>query len=208
MAAILALLTTLAAVAWSTAVAPPAHAHSCGLPAHFDVAVPGNLTIGAAAEANSIVAVDVTVPATFRVDAILPTVKWTSERTPTGITFRGGPITPFACAFFTVRGEALRKGVIALELTTHAEDGTVQQYRSRDPGDLYAAQLVLAGVELPDPSTGGGGGSGSSSPGTLLLVAGGAGGVALWVIRRRRQPQRPPPGPRRPSGRGRGRRAT
>jgi hypothetical protein len=204
MGAILALLAGL-----SLFTPPPARAHSCGLPARFDVGKAGNLTIGVAAEAKPITAFDVDIPTGFRIDSLVPTAGWTGSKTDKQLHYQGGPIGLFACAFFTVTGETSKKGVYAFEITTHAQDGTALHYTSRDPSDLYAAQLVLAGVE-PDSlipgSSGtsnneGGAGRGWVAPaGAAVLGAGAATAITLSVRRRRRRARprpRPRPSPRR-----------
>jgi uncharacterized protein YcnI len=188
-AAILALGLALTGIA--PLIQPtPASAHSCGLPSHFDVGAVGNLTIGAAAEARPVVQVDVAVPKGFELQSVVPTPGWSSATSPGQITFKGGPIQVFTCAFFTVTGLVPKKGILAFDITTHAQDGTVTRYVSRDPTNLYAAQLVLAGVDpatlIPsDKPPGSKGHAVLVAVGIAILLAGAA-VAGVIVVRRRR----------------------
>lgn len=188
-AAILALGLALTGIA-PVAQPVPVQAHSCGLPSHFDVGAVGNLTIGAAAEARPVVQVDVAVPKDFELQSVVPTPGWSSVTSAGQLTFKGGPIQVFTCAFFTVTGLVPKKGILAFDITTHAQDGTITHYTSRDPTNLYAAQLVLAGVDpatlIPsDKPPGGKGHTVLVVVGVVILLAGAAVAGAI-VVRRRR----------------------
>lgn len=164
----------------------PAPAHSCSLPSRFDVGTPGTLNVGVAAEARTVVAVDITVPSSFHVDRVVPYSGWTSAKTGNGYHFSGGTIPVFQCGYFTFQGTATKKAVLAFDITTQSDDGSKIDYRDRDPASLFPAQLVLAGVEpdvimksgdKPTPAW--------VAPGAAVVGAAVAAGLILFVRRRR-----------------------
>jgi hypothetical protein len=182
MAVILALLLSPAVI-----TPAPAPAHSCGLPARFDVGTPGSLTIGAAAEAHPVNKVEIHVPDGFRVDRVLPTVGWTGTQGDKLVTFTRGPIEAFHCAYFTVVGQALKRAVLVFPITTYGTDGTVTQYDDRDPSSLYPAQLVLAGVEPDSLIPGQDKGRSWLAPAAGAAIGAAAAFAVLLLVRRRRK---------------------
>jgi predicted small lipoprotein YifL len=199
---ILALLTALTGVGPVGPLdAPPAAAHACTSPVVMEPKVKGTVNIGVAAEAKPVVKVDINVPSGFDVDEVRNTEGWTYEtvgRPVTKATFSGGPIPPFECRFFSVFGVPTRKAKLLITLTTHADDGTLTQYRAPDPFDLYPAVIVYAGV---DPGDGTPAKDTSSAPLVVGGVAAGALAAGGFLFMRRRRPprqrRRPPPAKRR-----------
>lgn len=173
----------MATVATALAAPGPAGAHFCATPVE---ATPGRraaVVVGVAAEAEALVEVAVHVPAGFRLDGVGGSPGWTAAVDGATVRFTGGTIAPFTCGYFSLVGVAPDRGVLAMPLTVRTAGGRSVEYRSREFGDPYAAQLVYVGVK-PEASAGGG----NFRPGRLVgagLVGAGLAGLAAWAVRRR-----------------------
>lgn len=192
---------TLAIVASLLALAalggPAARAHFCATPVEIGVGEPASVTIGVAAEEKPITRVDVGIPAGFELEEVTDSPGWTSEETSSGLTFTGGTIPPFGCSYFTVRGKATKKAALAFPLDLHADDGSVREYRNRELGAQYAAQLVYAGVEPPKEDAAGDSADDSSTGTVIVTAVAAAVGVAggAWALRYALRKAAPPPRP-------------
>lgn len=162
---------------------PPAGAHACTTPVEIPVGEATTITVGVPAEQSPVVAVDVAIPSGFRLDEAPDVGPWRVERSGSTLQYRGGVLSPYACASFTLEGAAERQARLAFAVTAHGEDGSLVKLTSEDPNDLHAAQLVYAGFSPPAASDGGGSsGLSGSTIGLALTVA--VIGAAYFLSRR------------------------
>jgi hypothetical protein len=187
-----AVTVTVAMAATGTA---PAGAHSCSTPAEIPVGESTTITVGVPAEQQPVVGVDIVVPDGFRLDKAEGVGPWQLERAGSELRYRGGTLSPYACAVFTLQGAAERQAQLAFAMTAHGQDGSTLEFTSEEPGDPHAAQLVYAGFS--PPATSEDGGSGGVSGSTVGLVAAAAAIAGAFVLSRRQQRQaRPVPRPK------------
>lgn len=162
----------------------PASAHFCANPVRIPLRQPSTVTIGVDSDgAAPVTEVDVVVPDELTVERALDTPPWTSTRTGDTITYTGGEIAIGTCTFFSLNVIAPRKGVVAVPVITRAADGAVREFRGRDISKPFPAQLVYAGIPIPqiDVSSEDSQDSGPLVLGVGLVVVGLGGlGFMLW----------------------------
>ncbi len=115
---------------------------------------------------------------------------WQGVRTGNIVHFEGAVMRPYTCAYFSLDGEATTKGRLVAPIVTTAEDGTKVRYRSTKPFHPFAAQLIYAGIPIPNqgvtPGAGGDGGFPVAGALAIAVVVGAlAVGGAVLVNRRR-----------------------
>ena len=150
-----------------------------GRPATVNIIVPSESTA-------PMVGVDIHVPAGFRLDDAVEPQGWTVSRAPGTVQFRSAGVAHGASAYFALRGVAERKAVLKFPITTHASDGTTEQWG----GGLSPAATVYAGYsDIP--------GQDATEEFDWRLVAGltmvvvPVGVIVVMEVRRRRAPERP-----------------
>jgi hypothetical protein len=177
-------------VAMPLTVAPPAQAHFCSNPVEFEVNKPGAVAFGVPAEDFAVTEVDMTVPGAFELRGVDGPPEWKSTQQGRQLHLLGGPITPFTCAFFTLRGVVNKPGKITFPFVIRGEGGRSSEYKGTKINDPLAGQLVFAGVSAKQSDyldTGDEGGGSSTLQPTVLAVAGGltVGGALALLARRR-----------------------
>lgn len=168
------------------AVAAPASAHSCAVPATAEVGETTTLTIGVAAEDKPIVGVDVAIPDGFELTGPLEVPSWQAAKEGDTVHFTAGRVEPFGCGYVTLRGRAGRKGRLVFPLTVTAEDGTTRRYADTDAALPTSAGLLYAGVDPPDASGEDGGNGGPPTP-VIIGVAAVLGAAGFSLLRWRRR---------------------
>ena len=142
----------------------------------------GVVNIGVAAEAKPITAIDVTVPAGFHLEDPIGYLGWIGTAAGNVVHFQGAVMQPYTCTFFSLDGEATKKGRLVLPILTHAADGTSLRYASTQPFNPYAAQVIYAGIAIPEQTvTPGGKGGLPQGFFPALGVAVVAGGLVVGV---------------------------
>ena len=162
----------------------PAVAHFCANPVEMRVGKQGTVNIGIAAEAVAATGVDVTIPEGFVFERAVEYAPWTATHSDGTVRFRGGSIPPYTCAFFSVIGTAPRKGEYPFHLGILGEDGSKARYTREEPFGEFAAQMVYAGVPIPDPAAATDDGGLPNGFGWAVLGAVVAGGVAVAIAAR------------------------
>jgi hypothetical protein len=185
-----ALSVVALALALSMALTTPAQAHSCGGPVEFQVKKPGAVSFGVPAEDFAVTEVDVTIPGEFELNGLDGPPEWKSTQQGRQLHLLGGPITPFTCAFFTLRGVVEKSGKLTFPFVIRGEGGRSSEYKGTKIDDPFAGQLVFAGVSAKDSdylATGGEGGGGSALQPAFIAAAGGltVGGALALLARRR-----------------------
>jgi hypothetical protein len=186
---ILALLATATVVTLAGLRAPAADAHFCSVPAEVNVGEEGMINIGVAAEAKTVQAVDIEIPAGFELKEPVGYQGYTGTINGGFVHFEGGSIAPYSCHYFGFEGTAVKRGRLVAEIVTTADDGTKQRYTDLRPVSQFPAMLIFAGVDAADyapkaPKAGGG-----VNIGVALAVAVAAGGLAVGaavLVNRRR----------------------
>jgi hypothetical protein len=190
------LLLGLVVFAATVLPVPPAAAHTCAFPYEVAPRQRTTLDIGVPAEAGTVVAVDVGIPSGFRLDDVVASTGWSTERSGALVRFRGGQIAPFSCGQFKLVGTPTRKATYVFPLTVTEADGAVREFRGTSINDPAAAQIVYAGTVPegfePVPSSDGGRHRALVAAG-IAVVAAAVGGGWWW---RRRRPAVAPPGRR------------
>ena len=183
-------LVLASAITMTWAAAPPAQAHFCSNPVQFEVHKPGAVAFGVPAEDFAVTEVDVTIPGSFRLTGLDGPPEWKSTQRGRELHLLGGPIAPFTCAFFTLRGSVAKPGKLTFPFVIRGEGGRSSEYKGTKINDPLAGQLVFAGVSAKDSDyldAGGEGGGGSPLQPVFIAAAGGltVGGALALVARRR-----------------------
>jgi hypothetical protein len=180
-------LALASAVTWTAA--PPAWAHFCSSPVEFEVNKPGAVAFGVPAEDFAVTEIDVTLPAAFKLDGLDGPPEWKSTLQGRHLHLIGGPIVPYTCAFFTLRGVVEKRGKVVFPFVIRGEGGRSSEYRGTKINDPFAGQLVFAGVspKQSDYVDASGEGGGSTLQPAFLAAAGGltVGGALALLARRR-----------------------
>jgi hypothetical protein len=173
--AVLTLVTTVATGVILGLTAAPASAHICPIAVEIPVVKPSTIDVGVTVEGATIPDVEITIPAGLRLDRVDPKQGWTFTRTgtPNGSTvrYRGGPIAPYTCEYFSLGVTAATRGAFGIPVVQRTADGKVWARSTPDASSAQSRvldQFVYAG-EKP-PAIGGG----SSSPSTTTIA-----GIAL-----------------------------
>jgi hypothetical protein len=151
-----------------------ASAHACALPVEVAVGKPVTVTVGITAEVSAVTAVEVGVPAGFRLTGAAGN-GWRTETQGGVVRFDGSSVAPYSCGYVTLDGVAEETAKLAFPLTLLTEDGDTVTYGNAEPYRENSAQLVYAGLELPGLA-----GSDDGGP-DLVVVVPLAAGSALAV---------------------------
>src|SRR5262245_35369948 len=167
----------------------PASAHVCSVPAQIPVGTFSTVNVGVTVEEATIPDVEIDVPSGLRLDRVVPKAGWTVARRGQVLRYRGGPIPPFSCAYFSIGVTATVRGVFGIPVVQRDGAGKVVARTTpdpTDPADLLLDQFVYAGVEPPSPASTSKGPSVAVIAGVVLIGAGAvAGGALAWRSRRR-----------------------
>ena len=182
-------LALAGAMTWSSA--PPAQAHFCSNPVQFEVHKPGAVAFGVPAEDFAVTEVDVTLPAVFQLQGLDGPPEWKSTQQGRQLHLLGGPIEPYTCAFFTLRGVVGKRGKVMFPFVIRGEGGRSSEYKGTKINDPFSGQLVFAGVspqqsDYLDASAGDSGGGSTLQPAFLAAAGGLTVGGALALLARRR----------------------
>jgi hypothetical protein len=184
-------LVLASAITMTWAAAPPAQAHFCSNPVQFEVHKPGAVAFGVPAEDFAVTEVDVSLPAAFQLQGLDGPPEWKSTQQGRQLHLLGGPIEPFTCAFFTLRGVVDKAGKITIPFVIRGEGGRSSEYKGTKINDPFSGQLVFAGVspkqsDYLDVSSGDSGGGSTFQPAFLAAAGGLTVGGALALLARRR----------------------
>lgn len=166
---------------------PPAGAHFCSSPLQVPVGEKVTFTVGVPAEEAVVGRVEIEVPENFDLHRAIERPPWKVTQEGQVVTFTGGPLPLFQCAFFTLAGVAEEKEKLIVPFTTFTPEGEkIREFRSEELNHLDAAQLVYAGLptgpEISEP--GEGPPSWLAPAGWALIGIAVAGGFVLLVRRR------------------------
>jgi hypothetical protein len=154
-----------------------ASAHLCNIAAQIKLGTPQTISVGVTVEGDTVPDVEIEVPKALHVVQVYPAVGFSATRTGQNVRFRGGPIQPYTCQYFSLGVTATQKGAFVVPVTQRTADGKVVS-QTRDPGvtpNPLLVQVVYAGV-APPPSANG------SSSGTSPVLYVGVGVIALALI--------------------------
>lgn len=168
----------------------PASAHYCATPVEVKVGKKATVNIGVAAEDKPITSIDITIPAGFDLIDPVGYLGWVGSASADkrSVHFQNSTMQPYTCTFFSLDGTATSRGRLVLPILTHAQDGTTLLYKSTQPFNPYAAQLIYAGVRIPNPTvTPGGKSSSSIAVAIVIAIALGALAVGAMVLANRRR---------------------
>ena len=179
--AVIALLAVAATALDATLDALPAFAHFCAYAAQIPVGESRTISVGITVETQAVPDVTVTIPPGLRLDRVDPKAGWTVSRSGSTLRYRGGPIAPYTCEYFSLGVTAPAKGAFGIPVVQRNADGVVVARSTTDPAQKlnpYFEQVVYAGVKPPSPPAQGGG----TSTTTLLGVALVGLGVVLVAV--------------------------
>ncbi|HEV7524587.1 MAG TPA: hypothetical protein VGP92_06455 [Acidimicrobiia bacterium] len=192
---LLALATVAATAATLGLSVTPAAAHICPIAVQIPVGREATIAVGVTVEDATVPDVEITFPAGLRLDRVDTKAGWAFSRTgtPTGtpagstVRYRGGPIPPFKCEYFSFGVTAAGPGAFGIPVVQRAADGSVVARTipvANNASDQVLDQFVYAGVKPPRA----GGSSNVSVPtiaGIALVAIGIVAFVALTIRRRR-----------------------
>ncbi|HEY5077151.1 MAG TPA: hypothetical protein VIJ48_06595 [Acidimicrobiia bacterium] len=188
--AVLTLVTAVATAVTLGLTAAPASAHICPIAVEIPVAQPSTIDVGVTVEGATIPDVEITIPAGLRLDRVDPKQGWTFTRTgtPTGtpdgstVRYRGGPIAPYTCEYFSLGVTAPTREAFGIPVVQRTADGKVWARSTPDASSAQSRvldQFVYAGEKPPAI----GGGSSSLSTTTIAGIAlVGLGVVSIGVL--------------------------
>jgi hypothetical protein len=184
---VLAFASGLVSTLFVTLTGTAASAHICPAAAQIPVGTTSTVNVGVTVEEATVPDVVIGVPTGLRLDRVDPKAGWTRVRQGQVVRYRGGPIAPFTCAYFSIGVTATARGAYGISVVQRDASGRVVARSTPDPanpGDRLLAQFVYAGVKPPSPP------GTSKSPsllviGGIVLVGAGviAGGVLAWRSR-------------------------
>jgi hypothetical protein len=167
--------------------AAPAAAHICPVAAQIPVGTTSTVDVGVTVEQATIPDVEISVPSGLRLDRADPKPGWTFVRSGPVLRYRGGPIAPFTCAYFSIGVTAPVRGSFGIPVVQRDASGKVVARTTPDPSvpaDRLLDQFVYAGVKPPSPP-------GTSKGPSVVVIAGVAlvgaavvfAGVVAWRSR-------------------------
>jgi hypothetical protein len=186
---VLALISGLATAILVALTAGTASAHICPVAAQIPVGTTATVDVGVTVEQATVPDVEIDVPSGLRLDRIDHMAGWSVTRTGSVLRYRGGPILPYTCKYFSIGVTAPARGTFGIPVVQRDSSGTVVSRTTPDPSsaqDRLLDQFVYAGVKPPTAA-------GTSSGPSVVVVAGVAlvaigvvaGGVFAWRSRRR-----------------------
>ncbi len=173
------------ASAATLAFATVAGAHPLVTDSVIPVGQPATVNLGVPGETPTpMVRVDITIPPGFRLEEAVPVQGWATSREGQSVTYRSSEgIAPGGFAIFALRGVAERKAILAFAMTTHAADGTTQEWSDR--GEFQLAPKAYAGYDEVPGSGDQDGIDWALVAGVFLIGVGVAGAIARFAWQRR-----------------------
>lgn len=167
----------------------PAAAHICSVPVQIPVGTAATVSVGVTVEQPTVPDVEIEIPSGLRIDRVFDKAGWTHVRRGSAIRYRGGPIAPYSCEYFSIGVTATVRGAFGIPVVQRDTTGKVVARTTPDPAnpaDRLLDQIVYAGVKPPSSA-------GSSKGPSLVVIAGAAliglgviaAGIATWRSRRR-----------------------
>ena len=130
--AVLALVTAFATGATVGLTAAPASAHICPIAVEIPVGQPSTIDVGVTVEGATVPDVEITIPAGLRLDRVDPKAGWTFTRTGSTVRYRGGPIAPYTCEYFSLGVTAPARGAFGIPVVQRTAER--QGVGPLDPG--------------------------------------------------------------------------
>jgi hypothetical protein len=159
----------------------PAAAHICAQPDEIPVAQPGTISVGVTVEQATVPDVEIGIPSGLRLDRVDAVSGWTFTRSGSTVRYRGGPIPPFACKYFSLGVSAPARGSFGITVVQRDAAGTVVARSVPDPSsaaDRVLDQFVYAGVKPPSPPASSTGPSATTIAGIALACL----GVVMFAV--------------------------
>ena len=153
----LALSTAIVTGATLALTVAPASAHICPRPAEIPVGPLSTIAVGVTVEAPTVPEVEISVPAGLHLDRIDAKAGWSTTRSGSSVRFRGGPIVPFSCEYFSLGVSAPIRGAFGISVVQRTADGKVVARSTPDPSnatDRVLGEIVYAGMKPPSTATG------------------------------------------------------
>jgi hypothetical protein len=135
----------------------PAWAHICPRPVEIPVGPLSTIAVGVTVEAPTVPDVEISVPAGLHIDRIDAKAGWSATHNGSSVRYRGGPIAPYACEYFSLGVTAPSRGAFGISVVQRTADGKVVARSTPDPSiavDRVLGQIVYAGVKPPSTATG------------------------------------------------------
>jgi hypothetical protein len=179
--AVLALVTAFATGATVGLTAAPASAHICPIAVEIPVAQPSTIDVGVTVEGATIPDVEITIPAGLRLERVDPKEGWRVTRTGSTVRYRGGPIAPYTCEYFSLGVISPARGAFGIPVVQRTANGKVWARSTPDASSAQSRildQFVYAGEKPPSN----GGGSSSLSATTIAGIALVALGIVSVVV--------------------------
>src|SRR5919201_57634 len=85
-------------------------------------------------------------PVHFELQGLDGPPEWKSTQQGRQLHLLGGPIEPYTCAFFTLRGVVDKPGKVMIPFVIRGEGGRSSEYKGTKINDPFSGQLVFAGV--------------------------------------------------------------
>jgi hypothetical protein len=172
-AVVLALTAGLASTLLVALTGATASAHICPVPAQIPVGSTASVNVGVTVEQATVPDVEITVPAALRIDRVDPLAGWSFVHRGSVVRYRGGPILPYTCKYFSLRVTATVSGAFGIAVVQRDVSGKVVAHSTPDPSSAQSRlldQFVYAGVKPPSPG-------GSTGPSVAVIA-----GVALVIV--------------------------
>jgi hypothetical protein len=186
--AVLALVTAFATGATVGLTAAPASAHICPIAVEIPVAQPSTIDVGVTVEGATVPDVEITIPAGLRLERVDPKEGWRVTRSGSTVRYRGGPIAPYTCEYFSLGVISPTRGAFGIPVVQRTADGKVWARSTPDASSAQSRvldQFVYAGEKPPSNSAGSSGLSATTIAGIALVVLGIVSVVVLGVGARR-----------------------
>jgi hypothetical protein len=182
--AVLALVTAFATGATVGLTAAPASAHICPIAVEIPVAQPSTIDVGVTVEGATIPDVEITIPAGLRLERVDPKEGWRVTRTGATVRYRGGPIAPYTCEYFSLGVISPARGAFGIPVVQRTANGKVWARSTPDASSAQSRildQFVYAGEKPPSNPGGSSSLSATTIAGIALVVLGIVSVVVLGV---------------------------
>lgn len=160
--------------------AGPAAAHICTYALQIPVGQPHSIQAAVTVEGSTVPDVEMILPPGLQLNHVDSVPGWSVSHSGSTVRFRGGPIAPYTCQYFSMTVTAPTAGQYGINVVQRDESGKIVARSIIDPNqplDPYQQQVVYAGVTPPKaPGQGGGGTSATTIVGIVLVAV-----AALFV---------------------------
>ena len=159
--------------------AGPAAAHICTYALQIPVGQPHTIQAAVTVEGYTVPDVEMTVPAGLQLNNVDAAPGWKVTQSGSTVRFRGGPIAPYTCQYFSMSVTAPVAGEYGINVVQRDVTGKVVARSIVDPTqplNPYQQQVVYAGTKPPKPPGQGGGISAPTIAGVALIA------IAAFVV--------------------------